>query len=71
MGSGSSGGLRFEDAFRRLETLVAEMEKGELPLEQMLDRFEEGVRLVRKPYGVDALLAQLQAAAASAPLVLG
>lgn len=31
----------------------------------------EGVRLVRKPYGVDALLAQLQAAAASAPLVLG
>jgi exodeoxyribonuclease VII small subunit len=39
--------LRFEDAFARLEALVGEMERGELPLEQMLDRFEEGVRLVR------------------------
>jgi exodeoxyribonuclease VII small subunit len=40
-------GMRFEDAFSRLESLVGEMERGELPLEQMLDRFEEGVRLVR------------------------
>jgi exodeoxyribonuclease VII small subunit len=39
--------VRFEDAFARLEALVGEMERGELPLEQMLDRFEEGVRLVR------------------------
>jgi len=39
--------LRFEDAFARLEALVGEMERGELPLEQMLDRFEEGVKLVR------------------------
>jgi exodeoxyribonuclease VII small subunit len=39
--------MRFEDAFARLESLVGEMERGELPLEQMLDRFEEGVRLVR------------------------
>lgn len=30
-----------------------------------------GVRVLRKPYGVDGVLAQLQAAAASAPLVLG
>lgn len=41
------GALRFEDAFARLEALVGEMERGELPLEQMLERFEEGVRLVR------------------------
>jgi exodeoxyribonuclease VII small subunit len=40
--------MRFEDAFARLESLVGEMERGELPLEQMLDRFEEGVRLVRR-----------------------
>ncbi len=40
--------MRFEDAFARLEALVGEMERGELPLEQMLDRFEEGVRLVRQ-----------------------
>lgn len=31
----------------------------------------EGVRVLRKPYGVDAVLAQLQAAVGSAPLVLG
>ena len=43
----NSQALRFEDAFARLEALVGEMERGELPLEQMLDRFEEGVRLVR------------------------
>jgi hypothetical protein len=29
------------------------------------------VRVLRKPYGVDAVLAQLQAAVGSAPLVLG
>jgi exodeoxyribonuclease VII small subunit len=39
--------VRFEEAFARLESLVGEMERGELPLEQMLERFEEGVRLVR------------------------
>ncbi len=31
----------------RLEQLVAELEAGELPLEQALARFEEGVRLAR------------------------
>jgi exodeoxyribonuclease VII small subunit len=42
-----TGGPRFEEAFARLEALVGEMERGELPLEQMLERFEEGVKLVR------------------------
>jgi len=37
----------FEDAYRRLETLVAEMERGDLPLEELLSRFEEGVKLVK------------------------
>jgi exodeoxyribonuclease VII small subunit len=45
--SAKPAAVRFEDAFARLEALVGEMERGELPLEQMLDRFEEGVRLVR------------------------
>lgn len=31
----------------RLEQVVRELESGELPLEQALARFEEGVRLVR------------------------
>lgn len=35
----------FEQALRRLEEIVAELEKGELPLEKSLELFEEGVRL--------------------------
>jgi exodeoxyribonuclease VII small subunit len=38
---------RFEESFARLEALVGEMERGELELEQLLERFEEGVRLVK------------------------
>lgn len=41
------GGAGFEESFARLEELVAGLEGGELPLEEMLDRFEEGVKLVR------------------------
>ncbi len=37
----------FEEAMERLEKLVAELEGGDLPLEQSLRTFEEGVRLVR------------------------
>lgn len=37
----------FEDAFARLEALVAEMERGDLPLEGLLAKFEEGVGLVK------------------------
>ena len=32
----------------RLDEVVRELEQGELPLEQALARFEEGVRLVRE-----------------------
>jgi exodeoxyribonuclease VII small subunit len=37
----------FEESFSRLEQLVAEMERGDLALEELLSRFEEGVRLVK------------------------
>ena len=37
----------FEGALSRLETLVGELEGGELSLEDSLQTFEEGVRLVR------------------------
>lgn len=37
--------LKFEDAMARLETIVAELEKGDLPLDESLKIFEEGVRL--------------------------
>jgi exodeoxyribonuclease VII small subunit len=37
----------FEEALEKLESIVEQMEGGELPLESMLTRFEEGVRLVK------------------------
>jgi len=37
--------LPFEDALKKLETIVETMESGDLPLEQLLQRFEEGTRL--------------------------
>lgn len=37
----------FEEALSRLEALVARLEAGELPLEEALQAFEEGVRLAR------------------------
>lgn len=36
---------RFEESLQRLEGIVKEMEKGDLPLEQSLKLFEEGVSL--------------------------
>lgn len=37
--------LKFEDAMARLETIVSELEKGDLPLDESLKIFEEGIRL--------------------------
>jgi exodeoxyribonuclease VII small subunit len=42
---------RFEEAFSRLEEVIDEMERGELPLEDLLVRFEEGVELVKRCRG--------------------
>ena len=36
----------FEDSLKKLEQLVAEMESGTLPLDEMMKHFEEGRRLV-------------------------
>jgi exodeoxyribonuclease VII small subunit len=38
---------KFEAALARLEELVKELEQGDLPLEQSLKLFEEGVKLSR------------------------
>lgn len=37
----------FEESLKRLEEIVAAMESGSLPLDQALERYEEGVRLTR------------------------
>jgi len=37
----------FEEALQKLEAVVNEMEGGDLPLESLLARYEEGVKLAR------------------------
>lgn len=39
--------LPFEDGLNKLEAIVAEMEKDELPLEDLLKHYEEGIRLAK------------------------
>ena len=39
--------MKFEEALKRLEKIVGELESGKLPLEESLKRYEEGVRLAR------------------------
>ncbi len=43
--------LPFEEALKKLEAIVATMEAGDLPLETMLARFEEGTQLARACQG--------------------
>ena len=38
---------RFEDALHKLEKIVSKLEEGDLPLEESLKYFEEGIRLSR------------------------
>ena len=42
----SEKSVDFEKSLERLETIVEEMEAGDLPLEQMIKHFEEGSKLV-------------------------
>ncbi len=39
--------LSFEQAIQKLETIVEEMESQDLPLENLLSRFEEGTKLAK------------------------
>jgi exodeoxyribonuclease VII small subunit len=36
---------KFEDSLKQLETIVGQLEQGDLPLEDSLKLFEEGIRL--------------------------
>lgn len=44
---GGSTSPAFEEAIQKLENIVESMESGDLPLETLLQRFEEGTRLLR------------------------
>lgn len=39
--------IKFEKALERLEKIVEELEAGDIPLEDALKKYEEGVRLSR------------------------
>lgn len=45
--SEQDGEPAFEDALRQLESIVEAMESDDLPLDQLLKRFEEGTRLAQ------------------------
>lgn len=37
--------MKFEEALKKLEDIVSELEKGDLSLDDSLSRYEEGIRL--------------------------
>jgi exodeoxyribonuclease VII small subunit len=45
IGLGAIGLAKFEECLERLEKIVQELEKGEVPLEKSLTLFEEGMQL--------------------------
>jgi exodeoxyribonuclease VII small subunit len=45
VGETNVAALKFEEAMARLETIVSELEKGDLPLDESLKIFEEGIKL--------------------------
>jgi len=61
---GKPSDLPFEEALRKLETIVDEMESDELPLEALLSRFEEGSQLAAvcqaKLAGAELKVSQLE-----------
>ncbi len=45
--SAKSNCLPFEEALQKLESIVETMEAGDLPLEALVTRYEEGTKLVK------------------------
>ena len=47
-GGSNTGQLDFESSMKRLETIVEELEAGELSLEDSIARYEEGMKLSKR-----------------------
>jgi exodeoxyribonuclease VII small subunit len=39
--------MKFEEALKKLEKIVGDLEDGNIPLEESLEKYEEGIRLSR------------------------
>ena len=37
--------MKFEDALKKLEKIVGDLENGNIPLDEALEKYEEGIRL--------------------------
>jgi exodeoxyribonuclease VII small subunit len=65
--------LPFEEALKTLEAVVEAMESGDLPLESLLAKFEEGTRLVKtcqaKLEEAELKISQLEQNAAGEPVL--
>jgi exodeoxyribonuclease VII small subunit len=46
--SGDAGGASLDDRLKRLEAIVAELESGGAPLEQAIERYQEGVTILKE-----------------------
>lgn len=44
----STKDISFEKSIENLEKIVAELEAGDMPLDKMLEKFEEGIKLSRE-----------------------
>src|SRR5258708_6751675 len=43
----AASGTKFESALAELEAIVGEMETADLPLEKLIERYEQGMKLVK------------------------
>jgi exodeoxyribonuclease VII small subunit len=50
MGDPMDSNISFEDALKRLEEIVHLLEEGEIGLSESLERYEEGVKLLRQSF---------------------
>lgn len=39
--------LKFEEMMKRLDEIVGELESGDIPLEESLKKYEEGIKLIQ------------------------
>ena len=71
-GKPEGGDESFETVLKKLEEVVAKLEKGDLPLEESLRAYEDGVGLVRAAQGrldgMDKKLEQLLKDGTTAPM---
>jgi exodeoxyribonuclease VII small subunit len=57
----------FEEALKKLQDLVEKLEKGDLPLEEAMECFSEGIRTAQFCHKVQMLLKDQQGGWESAP----